>query len=90
MQCLNLNRPLAADKQVLEVKARIQEQKARLQRMIAQGTIAQSDDDFLREMYLSLKQMQAARPFARRNPITVVTGRPAEGRRLHPATQVSA
>ena len=55
--------PLAADKQVLEVKARIQEQKARLQRMIAQGTIAQSDDDLLREMHLSLKQMQArARP----------------------------
>ena len=29
--------------------------------MIAQGTIAQSDDDLLSEMYLSLKQMQAAR-----------------------------
>ena len=52
--------PLAADKQILEVKARIQEQKARLQRMIAQGTIAQSDDDLLREMHLSLKQMEAA------------------------------
>ena len=52
--------PPAADKQVLEVEARIQEQKAKLQRMIAQGTIAQADDDLLREMYLSLQQMQAA------------------------------
>ena len=53
--------PLAVDKEVLEVEARIKELKARLQRMIAQGTIAQSDDDLLSEMYLSLKQMQAAR-----------------------------
>jgi hypothetical protein len=52
--------PPAADRQVLEVKARILEQKARLQRLIAQGTIAQADDDLLSEMYLSLKQMQAA------------------------------
>jgi hypothetical protein len=52
--------PIVADNQILEIQARIQEQKARLQRMIAQGTIAQSDDDLLREMYLSLKQMQAA------------------------------
>lgn len=53
--------PLAAENEVLEVEARIKELKAKLQRMIAQGTIAQSDDDLLSEMYLSLKQMQAAR-----------------------------
>lgn len=52
--------PIVADNQIPEIQERIQEQKARLQRMIAQGTIAQSDDDLLREMYLSLKQMQAA------------------------------
>jgi len=29
--------------------------------MIAQGTVAQSDDDLLHEMHVTLKQMQAAR-----------------------------
>lgn len=52
--------PLAADRQVLEVEARIREQKAKLQRMIAQGTIGQADDDLLRQMYINLQQMQAA------------------------------
>jgi hypothetical protein len=52
---------IAPEKQIEEIQARIQEQKARLQRMIAAGTIAQSDDDLLHEMYLTLKQMQAAR-----------------------------
>ena len=53
--------PIATDKQIQEARARIQEQRSRLQRMIAQGTIAQSDDDLLHEMYATLKQMQAAR-----------------------------
>ena len=51
----------SADKQILDFQVRIREQKARLQHMIAQGTIAQSDDDLLRDMYATLKQMQAAR-----------------------------
>jgi hypothetical protein len=50
-----------ATKKIEDFQARIQEQKARLQRMIAQGTIAQSDDDLLHEMYATLKKMQAAR-----------------------------
>jgi hypothetical protein len=29
--------------------------------MITQGTIAQSDDDLLREMYVTLRELQAAR-----------------------------
>ena len=49
------------EKKIDDFQARIREQKARLQRMIAQGTIAQSDDDLLHEMYATLKQMQAAR-----------------------------
>jgi hypothetical protein len=53
--------PIPAEKKIEDFQARIQEQKARLQRMIAQGTIAQSDDDLLHEMYTTLKQMQAAR-----------------------------
>jgi hypothetical protein len=52
---------ISPDKQIEEIQARIQEQKARLQRMIAAGTIAQSDDDLLHEMYVTLKEMQAAR-----------------------------
>ena len=50
-----------AERQVHDCQLRIQEQKARLQRLIAQGTIAQADDDLLQEMYATLKQMQAAR-----------------------------
>ena len=53
--------PNPGEKKIDDFQARIQEQKARLQRMIAQGTIAQSDDDLLHEMYATLKQMQAAR-----------------------------
>jgi hypothetical protein len=53
--------PSQAEKQIQDFQLRIREQKARLQRMIAQGTIAQSDDDLLRDMYATLKQMQAAR-----------------------------
>jgi hypothetical protein len=53
--------PIATDKQIQEARARIQEQRSRLQRMIAQGTVAQSDDDLLHEMHVTLKQMQAAR-----------------------------
>ena len=49
------------DKQIAEAQRRISEQKLRLQRMIAQGTIAQSDDDLLREMYVTLRKLQAAR-----------------------------
>ena len=49
------------DKQIVEAQLRIREQKLRLQRMIAQGTIAQSDDDLLREMYVTLRELQAAR-----------------------------
>jgi hypothetical protein len=50
------------DKRIREIQLRICEQKDRLRRKIAQGTIAQSDDDLLREMYVTLKEMQAARP----------------------------
>jgi hypothetical protein len=53
--------PTSGEKQLQDFQVRIREQKARLQRMIAQGTIAQSDDDLLHEMYATLKQMQAAR-----------------------------
>ena len=49
------------DKRIMEAQLRIREQKLRLQRMIAQGTIAQSDDDLLREMYVTLRELQAAR-----------------------------
>jgi hypothetical protein len=48
-------------KQIADAQRRIYEQKIRLQRMIAQGTIAQSDDDLLREMYVTLRELQAAR-----------------------------
>jgi hypothetical protein len=51
----------AADAQIEDIQARIREQKALLQRKIAQGTIAQADDDVLRQMYVMLKSMQAAR-----------------------------
>jgi hypothetical protein len=53
--------PIATDKQIQDARARIQEQRSRLQRMIAQGTVVQSDDDLLHEMHVTLKQMQAAR-----------------------------
>jgi hypothetical protein len=53
--------PVPAKENIEDFQARIREQKARLQRMIAQGTIAQSDDDLLHEMYATLKKMQAAR-----------------------------
>jgi hypothetical protein len=53
--------PGPGEKKIEDFQTRIREQKARLQRMIAQGTIAQSDDDLLHEMYATLKQMQAAR-----------------------------
>jgi hypothetical protein len=53
--------PLTIDKQIADAQVRIREQKARLQRMIAQGTIAQADDDLLREMYVTLRELQAAR-----------------------------
>lgn len=49
------------DKQIADAQLRIREQKLRLQRMIAQGTIAQSDDDLLRQMYVTLRELQAAR-----------------------------
>jgi hypothetical protein len=49
------------DKRIAEIQLRIREQKERLRRKIVQGTIAQSDDDLLREMYITLKEMQAAR-----------------------------
>jgi hypothetical protein len=51
-----------ADAQIEDIQARIREQKALLQRKIAQGTIAQADDDVLRQMYVMLQSMQAARP----------------------------
>jgi hypothetical protein len=53
--------PIVTDKQIQEAQARIQAQRCRLQRMIAQGTVAQSDDALLHEMHVTLKQMQAAR-----------------------------
>ena len=53
--------PVSIDKEIAQAQARIREQKARLQRMIAQGTIAQSDDDLLREMYVTLRELEAAR-----------------------------
>jgi len=49
------------EKRIQEIEARIRAQKALLQRKIAQGTIAQSDDDLLCQMYRALKEMQAAR-----------------------------
>jgi hypothetical protein len=49
------------DAQIADAQTRIREQKLRLQRMIAQGTIAQSDDDLLREMYVTLRELQASR-----------------------------
>jgi hypothetical protein len=52
---------LNIDKQIADAQRRIREQKLRLQRMIAQGTIAQSDDDLLRELYVTLRELQAAR-----------------------------
>jgi hypothetical protein len=52
---------VATDRQIQEAQVRIQEQRIRLQRMIAQGTIAQPDDDLLHEMHVTLRQMQAAR-----------------------------
>ena len=51
----------AADVRIEDIQARIREQKALLQRKIAQGTIAQADDDVLRQMYVMLQSMQAAR-----------------------------
>jgi hypothetical protein len=53
--------PVSIDKQIADAQRRIREQKLRLQRMIAQGTIAQSDDDLLREMYVTLRELQGAR-----------------------------
>ena len=47
--------PIATDKQIQDARARIQEQRSRLQRMIAQGTVVQSDDDLLHEMHVTLK-----------------------------------
>jgi hypothetical protein len=59
---MSQSRPLSSiDKEIAAAQLRIREQKLRLQRMIAQGTIAQSDDDLLREMYLTLRELQAAR-----------------------------
>jgi hypothetical protein len=52
---------ITIDKQIADAQRRIREQKLRLQRMITQGTIAQSDDDLLREMYVTLRELQAAR-----------------------------
>jgi hypothetical protein len=59
---MSQTRPLLTiDKQIADAQRRIGEQKLRLQRMIAQGTIAQSDDDLLREMYVTLRELQGAR-----------------------------
>ncbi|HEU0058515.1 MAG TPA: hypothetical protein VFR19_01465 [Hyphomicrobiaceae bacterium] len=59
---MSQSRPLLTiDKQIADAQRRINEQKLRLQRMIAQGTIAQSDDDLLREMYVTLRELQDAR-----------------------------
>ena len=59
---MSQSRPLLSiDKQIADAQRRIGEQKLRLQRMIAQGTIAQSDDDLLREMYVTLRELQGAR-----------------------------
>jgi hypothetical protein len=59
---MSQSRPLLTiDKQIADAQQRIREQKLRLQRMIAQGTIAQSDDDLLREMYVTLRELQDAR-----------------------------
>jgi len=59
---MSQTRPLLTiDKQIADAQRRINEQKLRLQRMIAQGTIAQSDDDLLREMYVTLRELQDAR-----------------------------
>jgi len=59
---MSQSRPLLTiDKQIADAQRRIGEQKLRLQRMIAQGTIAQSDDDLLREMYVTLRELQGAR-----------------------------
>jgi len=53
--------PLAnLEQEIADAQRRIREQKLRLQRMIAQGTIAQSDDDLLREMYVTLRELQTA------------------------------
>jgi hypothetical protein len=53
--------PVSIDRQIADAQLRIGEQKRRLQRMIAQGTIAQCDDDLLRDMYLALTELKAAR-----------------------------
>jgi hypothetical protein len=59
---MSQTRPLLTiDKQIADAQRRINEQKLRLQHMIAQGTIAQSDDDLLREMYVTLRELQDAR-----------------------------
>ena len=59
---MSQTRPLLTiDKQIADAQRRINEQKLRLQRMIAPGTIAQSDDDLLREMYVTLRELQDAR-----------------------------
>jgi hypothetical protein len=53
--------PSAVDEKIAKAQRRIREQKVRLQHVITQGTVAQSDDDLLRELYVTLRELQAAR-----------------------------
>ena len=71
--------PIATDEQIEEAQIRMQEQRVRLQRMIAQGAIAQSDDDLLREMHVNLKRMRAARRATRVRLRSLIRGLPDSG-----------
>jgi hypothetical protein len=48
----------ARDRQVREAQLRIDDQRARLQRMTARGSVTQSDDDLLRKLCDTLRQIR--------------------------------
>jgi hypothetical protein len=50
-----------ADKLIRETQMRIDEQKARLHRLIVQGHPTQSADDILSAMYVELRKLQQLR-----------------------------
>jgi hypothetical protein len=50
-----------ADRRIDEVRLRIKEQKARLQRTIVQGFPSQSEDDLLSKLYVNLDKLQKGR-----------------------------
>lgn len=51
----------SGDAQIRKMEERIQEEEARLHRMILQGAPTQSGDDQLRELRATLQQMKARR-----------------------------